>query len=70
MQVRSLALFSGLRIWHCHKLQYTLAAAAQIQTLAQNFHMPQVHVEKKKEKKKGRKKEKENSLFWEQDIVE
>ena len=24
MQVQSMALFSGLRIWHCHKMWYKL----------------------------------------------
>ena len=52
MQVQSLALLSGLRIWCCHELQCRLAAAAQIQPLAWKLpYATGVALKKKKQNK-------------------
>ena len=70
MQVQSLALLSGLKIWHCYKMQYRSqmwlgmaflwcrpAAAALILSLTWEQNMSQVWLLKKRKKEKKKKKE-------------
>ena len=55
LQVQSLALLSGLRIWCCHELWLwcRMAATAPIRPLGWNFYMPWCGPKKQK-RKEGR----------------